>query len=544
MRSRLLPPIRRHVRCASGFLLLTLVLAYPRALLAQARLPRLAPCDSTVRIDAGRLSGVNRDFLRLVELTGAVSRPTGLILRASDLWAVPICADPRLPWTSRIEVEAAPNGGNPFYLLPVRADIYHNSELPDDRNNGAVWAGRGFSSAVSAGVHARIGPLSAAVAPELTYVGDRWTRVHAPGPAIDWPPAAGDSTASYRLFPGQSYVRVDAYGMAAGVSTENLWWGPGIENPLLFSNTAPGFRHAFLRTAWPRDIGIGRLEGEVIYGELRESRGYDDDPANDRRLIGALGLALHPRGLPGLALGVGVVYEAYPDSNSHFLSHLFAVGSGGKSAGNAIGAVFARWLLPESDFAVHLEVARDDAWEDLADLVKQPDHAMTYELGLQKGFATGAGQVLLAAEVTHLEAVQSYRDYRPAATMYTHIPVLQGHTQEGQLLGPAIGPGANSQWLSGDLFAGWGGFGVVAQRVVRGDLYVKRTLKGVNSPGLRDVEHRLALRGTIFAGPVDLHGSLAVSNRPHPGFVDEIGDVRVHALNVGLELHATWRPRP
>ena len=42
-----------------------------------------------------------------------------------------------------------------------------------------------------------------------------------------------------------------------GISNENQWWGPGISNALILSNNAPGFPHAFVRTAHPWKTPLG-----------------------------------------------------------------------------------------------------------------------------------------------------------------------------------------------------------------------------------------------------------------------------------------------
>src|SRR5699024_10219580 len=98
---------------------------------------------------------------------------------------------------------------------------------------------------------------------------------------IDWPQRFGDNSVRSNEL-GQSYVRFDAYGLAAGVSTENLWWGPAQRYPILMSNTAPGFPHIFAGTGRPLDIYIGKLELEAIWGRLSESDYFDNDPDNDR----------------------------------------------------------------------------------------------------------------------------------------------------------------------------------------------------------------------------------------------------------------------
>ena len=58
---------------------------------------------------------------------------------------------------------------------------------------------------------------------------------------------------------GQSYVSLNAGPVALGASTENIWWGPGQFNSLIFSNNARGMKHLFLRTSRPANIFIGKI---------------------------------------------------------------------------------------------------------------------------------------------------------------------------------------------------------------------------------------------------------------------------------------------
>ena len=58
------------------------------------------------------------------------------------------------------------------------------------------------------------------------------------------------------------------WGVGAGLSTENLWLGPGLRNSILLTNNAPGFPHLFLGTSKPVDIYIGSLDVLALWGQL------------------------------------------------------------------------------------------------------------------------------------------------------------------------------------------------------------------------------------------------------------------------------------
>ena len=47
-----------------------------------------------------------------------------------------------------------------------------------------------------------------------------------------------------KIFPGQSKIQYNFLkNYSVGISTQNLWWGPGIKNSLLMTNNAAGFLH-------------------------------------------------------------------------------------------------------------------------------------------------------------------------------------------------------------------------------------------------------------------------------------------------------------
>jgi len=156
---------------------------------------------------------------------------------------------------------------------------------------------------------------------------------------------------------GQSYLRVDIGPFAAGVSSENLWWGPGMRNSLLMSNSGPGIPHVFVGTSRPVDIWIGWLEVEALWGRLSESRYFDDDPRNDRRLFEGVIYTFAPAFAPSFTLGFARVW-LYPDervSGDIYLNplvppfvRLFTSRPEQNGRENQLASVFARWVLPSA----------------------------------------------------------------------------------------------------------------------------------------------------------------------------------------------------
>ncbi|MFW6079409.1 MAG: capsule assembly Wzi family protein, partial [Gemmatimonadota bacterium] len=425
-------------------------------------------------------------------------------------------------------------------VLPARWLVGANTGYPADRNDGALWEGRGLTAAVRAGVALRLGPVTAAVEPLAFYQQNRPFPVpHADSRGfstfadpqstvfIDRPQRPGTDPVR-RLDPGQSYVRLDAFGLAVGLSTENLWWGPALQYPLVMSSTAPGFPHAFLGTSRPVDVGIGRIHGEVVWGHLSESGFYDDDPANDRRLLAGLAFEFHPRGLDGLAVGAtrAFLITLPPDGldAAEYVSQPYTGirdnpdGSGDAPPDNQLFSVFLRWALPESGFEVYGEWAREDHWIDYRDFMFEPDHAQAHMAGLQQAIRLDDGRRLLRlrAELASLGNSTAAVAGRGGGFYYRHSRVRQGYTHRGQLLGAWIGPrSADAQRLAVDLLSPDDGerIGAFAERVRRDPFLHDADHASVYGARGHDLELTAGLRGrTPFHG-VDVTWETAYGRR-------------------------------
>jgi len=410
------------------------------------------------RVPLPVIGGDTDDRARLSHLFGGPGSARYLLRTASEaLDSLP--AEPtRLRWA----------------LLTPDLLIINNSALPFSLNDGALWAGRGWSEAVRVGLRARWGRVSLVLAPELIATENQSYAL--PPPEVELPRPAGRDPLStpwhvgaysidlplrfgtwgaWRIDPGQSTLAVDGGPVTAGLSTENEWWGPGIRNAIVMSNNAAGIPRVFVRTARPLRTGIGTFAGRWFLGGLVESSYFDSDPTNDRRAITALAGTWTPPGAPSLTVGfTRAVYSPLQEWDD-ILGHAFDVVRARGRAGDApardqIFSLFARWVLPADGMAVHFEWARTDPPHSLRQLLTAPNHSQGYTLGLEWARHVGAdGALRFQTEVTYLEMPPSYRN-QPEATFYTSAAVPQGYTQRGQVIGAAIGPGASSQWLGLD----------------------------------------------------------------------------------------------
>src|SRR5690606_12053724 len=152
------------------------------------------------------------------------------------------------------------DGHGEIRVMPLQWRNDVTSTFPYSRNDGAMIPHVGYQTMLSAGVHSRYRFLSVQLHPEVVLAQNApydgynglverswrlwYSRI---GNTIDQPERFGDGWYT-RILPGQSSIRLTFNPVSVGVSTENLWWGPGIHNSLLMTNTAPGFPHLTLNT--------------------------------------------------------------------------------------------------------------------------------------------------------------------------------------------------------------------------------------------------------------------------------------------------------
>lgn len=422
-----------------------------------------------------------QDRERIERILGTVSRSSSLI---QSSWRFGRIGEE----TKRPRVEV---------LQPELQTVW-NSGVPLSLNDGALWAGRGASGRLLAGFRVDWGSASLMVMPQVVYAQN--LEFEQPDPrlapaippsrspfsnpwhinprSIDLPLRFGNRP-FWKVDPGQTTIAFRARGLAVGASTSEQWWGPGLRNAIVMSNNAPGFPHLFLQTANPWLTALGRLEAKWLVGGLLESDYFDYDPTNNLRSLSAAVVTWSPQFEPDLTLGLArAVYRparSWDKVMTRWLDVLRDTGrpndlspsdSSRKPGPDQIYSIFAQWIFPREGLEFYGEWARTELPASLRDLLLAPDHTQGYTMGFQWAKAVGARRaaVRLQGELTYLEKSTTFR-YRPVASYYTSRAVVQGYTHRGQVLGAAVGPGGESQWLAVDYLAPQWRVGVFAGRI-------------------------------------------------------------------------------
>ncbi|HEX2724080.1 MAG TPA: hypothetical protein VHM24_14275, partial [Gemmatimonadaceae bacterium] len=389
-------------------------------------------------------------------------------------------------------------------IIPPQVYAANNDALPFSINDGAVWAGVGTSSRIIGGLNLSAGPLRLILAPELVRADNDYfllrdtVRFYAPkvskdragggfafpwyaiGPySIDLPTRFGTKPIR-RLDAGQSTAMLEIKGVAAGISNENQWWGPGIRNALILSDNAPGFPHAFVRTRHPWRTRIADIEARLLVGGLTESHFFDTTSTNNLRSISGFAFSVRPRFERNLVLGgsraVYATSRRWERIPGRILDAFAATGRpNNRSLGDStlrpggrdqIFSLFARWVFPNDGFEAYTEWSRLEFPISFKDLLVAPNHTQGYTLGMQyvRPAIRSVGRFRLQAEVTSVEQSATFRD-RPQGSYYTSRRVIQGYTQMGQPLAAGIGPGASGQWLAADYIEPAWSFGLFGGRI-------------------------------------------------------------------------------
>jgi hypothetical protein len=379
---------------------------------------------------------------------------------------------------------------NNFFSLASSPLIFtqqFNSHHPYSRNDGSMIPAKGYQAQLSAGAFIKVGLLSFQLQPELVFAQNAAFTPYASNWSdtiwssyygtvlnrIDQPERFGNKT-YVRLFPGQSSIRLNHKRLSIGISTENLWWGPGIRNALIMTNNAPGFIHLTFNTTAPVTTPVGSFEWQVISGRLKSSgilpdttRMFDGKPLyekrqdEDRYVNGAV-FCWQPKWTKGFYLGFARLFYLYESdvrpSVSGYLPIVAALYKPESSnedhlKRDQILSLYFRLILPKENAELYGEFGRNDHSGDTRDLLLEPEHSRAFIIGFQKIFPiknTAAFELMM--ECTNLGATRTSL-LRAQPSWYVHHQVQDGYTNNGQVIGAAIGPGANSQtvgfnWLT------------------------------------------------------------------------------------------------
>ncbi|HVS92096.1 MAG TPA: hypothetical protein VHE59_08705 [Mucilaginibacter sp.] len=427
-----------------------------------------------------------------------------------------------------------------FRILPVSLLSEYNLNRPYGYNNGPLYPNRGLQELFSTGFYFRLGFLKVQAKPEFVYAQNKsfpdfadvqggndnarlMQSYFAIVNGIDAPERFGNSPLQ-KFYPGQSKVTLNFGKVEIGVSTENMWWGPGVKNSIMMSNSAPGFLHWTFNSSAPVKTSIGTFEWQLIGGYLNQS-GYLPTDTNKliyghnlfmpkpsvTRYLSAYTINWHPKWMTGFFVGFSEYSYMNIDSMyRHYglIKKIIPVIAGSSNQANTVTAnsngdnedfAFAinfRQVFEKEKAEIYFEWARNDHWANLSDLLQEPEHSSAYTLGGRKLYDLAGGRFIqVKLELTHLQNSPTYL-LREEPTWYVHLQAPQdGYTNDGRYVGAGIGPGSNSLMLDLSYINGENTFGLQLERFVHdNDLYYN-TFSGTNTFS----QHWVDIAGTFYA---------------------------------------------
>jgi len=369
--------------------------------------------------------------------------------------------------TNSIVPNSKPNWKKPTVkLLPFVLTQQFNSHHPFGWNDGSMIQAKGYQMLARPGVNVKYGVFETQVAPEFVFA----TNGNYPTNAQYGNP----NNQSYnKIFLGQSYSKANLGPISVGLSSENLWWGPGIYSSLLMSNNAPGFLHAFIRSNKPIKTPIGNIEFNLIGAKLESNSGlsYENYHLLTRniydnwRYLNAYSISWQPKWINGLFVGMNRSLQQYGDEafkvkGGIFSKYLPVLGLAIQKVNNLgddtlnrdqLASFYLRWAFPKSNFEFYVEYGFNDYGANIRDYLLSPSHAAAYTIGIRKLYKLTSVKFLqIESEITQMSQSPDYV-VRGAGNWYEHGQLIQGYTNYNQILGSGAGFGTNIQTLSATL---------------------------------------------------------------------------------------------
>ncbi len=435
-----------------------------------------------------------------------------------------------------------------FQFLPINWNFKFNSERPFGWNDAGMRMVRGFQQAFSAGLFWKAGPLTVQIQPEYYQINPQ-----------NYQTTAGFGSNSNKPLSkgywGQSSIRLNTKSLSLGISTENLWWGPGQYSSLFMSNNAPGFKHLTFNTRKPIKTWLGHFEWQIIVGQLNEdtSLAFENNylkplrVKNETRYFNAIVITYQPKWMKNIFLGLiryETLYNSEQQKRSGNIFKRFIPVLAYESADDNISGIvqndggtglFARWLLPKQSTEFYFEYGYNDFKQNIRDLTTNPSHANAFLAGFKKLIPLNNNRFFdISGEIVNMAQNAGYI-IRNGGNWYTHSGIDQGYTNNNQIMGAGSGLGNNVQTLSLKKINGLNYFGLKIQRI-------QQDPKGVISNnfstlGMRNIIWNDYDFGFLFQKKVK---SLILNGEAHWVHANNYGWLNENRGNLFLQLNCLY----
>jgi len=379
--------------------------------------------------------------------------------------------------------------------LPLQFGQKLNTNHPYGGNDGAMSYSKGYQFQISGGVFAQFKNIKLLLRPEYVQTASQEYKT-----SSYW----GQVNPAYKkLLLGNSSLRFDLGKISMGVSTQNLWWGPGIYNSLLMSNNAQGFFQYSINSNRPIKNFLGTFQFQVISATLTQDslQGFENNGLRRRninksdRFLSSLAVDYQPSFLKNISFGINRSLQSYKNQlptdfvqkNIPVLGAFFGSTDVARDTfpQDQTVSIYTKWMFPKSHAEVYYQFAYNDGKANWRDFWLDMSHSTAYILGFKKLFILKDEKYLdLGMEVMKLGQTPSYL-HRNAGNFYEHSQIREGYTNQNQILGAGSGFGNNMQTIQLSMNQGWNKIGIIFHHIQQNPMAL---VSGVNDLGLRKIK--------------------------------------------------------
>lgn len=359
-------------------------------------------------------------------------------------------------------------------LLPVNFLQKYNSHHPYGWNDGPLSFSKGYQYLVSGGVYMHWRNIYLTLRPEYfrtasdNYETGAWGIV---------------TSSLNKLILGQSSLRIDLGPIGVTAGTNNIWRGPGIVSSLLMTNNAQGFQHIGLNTIRPLKTPLGSFELSIFGANLTQNatQGFENkylkiiEINKKNRYINMLSLTFNPILIKNFYIGTNRVFHKFSRTtpSTNFMKDYIPVTlplfrnvyQDNAEAIDQIISGFVKYVFPKEHAEIYFEYGWNDGASNARDLLLDNSHSSASVFGFRKLQRINKNNFLtIDFETTRMAQTPSYLQ-RNASNWYEHGQILEGYTNENQILGAGSGFGNNIQSFSLTWNKNWNKFGFKIQHI-------------------------------------------------------------------------------
>lgn len=427
-------------------------------------------------------------YYRSLSLTGLFEKPSlGFRSYSTNDWNI---SDVTHPWEkSDARSSLWENEKLSLDLTPIQVFQSYNLNSPHGINDSGLWQGKGYNMALSGGVSFKSPYVEFTFFPELYFSqnlsydiqpANSWSGspYGYPYSGIDNPQRFGDES-FWDFGWGQTQVRFNYNDWTVGFGTENFWIGPASKYAIIQTNNAEGYPHIDLGLN-KTETALGDLEFRMWWGWLKSSSFYER-AESDAYLdyLGGVSFSWDMSFIPGLTMGIHKTTQVDLDEFTfyHIIAPidpgLISSFKGGEDMGqdgsDGRASVTWSWMAPSIGFEFYGEFALEDYIPSLIHLLRRPDHAAGFVLGVNQNIPIKNHKdkyFVLNAEFASLVWSRDYylNGIGWGGGFYRHNLTNVGYTNEGQVLGSGFGSGGNGQYIGLDYYAPFGMAGIYLDR--------------------------------------------------------------------------------